>query len=124
MEANELRIGNLINVISTNKVFESFITDAKGYDLIRCEEKDFNYWNYEPIPLSEKWLSDFGFIQTNESEEVEWYNLNGFEIAIHEEHGDVYFVYQHMVLRHIVHVHQLQNLYFALTGEELKTDLL
>jgi hypothetical protein len=29
--------------------------------------------------------------------DVEWYNLNGFEIAIHEDDGDVYFVYQHMV---------------------------
>ena len=119
MNANELRIGNLINTISTNKVFESFITDVKGYDILRCEEKSFKYWSYEPIPLTEKWLSDFGFKKTNESEEVEWYSLNGFEIAIHEEDEKVYFVYQHMVLRHIINVHQLQNLYFAITGTEL-----
>jgi hypothetical protein len=120
MNANELRIGNFIYFIICNKE-DSKLDELKK---MKIDSTDFKYIQndislFEPIPLTEKWLSDFCFKKTNESEEVEWYNLDGFEIAIHEEDGKVYFVYQHMVLRHITNVHQLQNLYFALTGKEL-----
>jgi len=120
MNANELRIGNFIYFIICNKE-DSKLDELKK---MTVDSNDFKYIQndsslFEPIPLTEKWLSDFGFKKTNESEEVEWYSLNGFEIAIHEEDGKVYFVYQHMVLRHIINVHQLQNLYFAITGTEL-----
>ena len=74
---------------------------------------------FEPIPLTEEWLLKFGFNKTNESKDVEWYKLNNFEVSTYNEGEVVYFVYQHLVLRHIMNVHQLQNLYFALTGTEL-----
>ena len=111
MKANELRIGNyVIQDVEFIRGISSMSLHKFNLDLIKLI----------PIPLTEEWLLNFGFKQTNESEDVEWYNINGFEIAIDEEDGQVYFVYQHMVLRHILYVHQLQNLYFALTNEELK----
>ena len=111
MKASELRLGNYVSKESLG------VTKINIIDLDKINRYDFDYTE---INLTEKWLSDFGFTQTNESEDVEQYNLNGFEIAIHEEDGEVYFVYQHMVLRHIIHVHQLQNLYHALIGSDLQ----
>lgn len=142
MKVNELRIGNYVNLYNT-EFWEEHINELctvieinskmtekekeiwkNSFGSLALEsknKKEFNQFSEyaKPIPLTEKWLSDFGFKKTNESEEVERYSLNGFEIAIHEEDGKVYFVYQHMVLRHIINVHQLQNLYFAITGTEL-----
>ena len=70
LKESDLRIGNFIKVISSTKTFDSFITQAKGYDIVRIEEKSFAYWNYEPIILTEEWLLKFGFekiIGSNES---------------------------------------------------------
>jgi hypothetical protein len=117
MNANELRIGNLFIEKYSKKIIPVLELLRSGNIVFDFE--CFGVWQAEPIKLTSEWLLKFGFKQTNESEEVEWYRLNGFDIATHEENGDVYFVYQHMVLRHIINVHQLQNLYFALTGTEL-----
>lgn len=117
MDAREIRIGNLINVFSTNKVFESFITDAKGYDLIRCEEKAFNYWSYEPIPLTEEWLLRFKEIQR--IDEV-LFSIDGERYIELTFKGDGYNVdVGGIVICFVDTVHALQNLYFALTNQEL-----
>ena len=77
-----------------------------------------------PIPLSEEWMLKFGF----EKEEVdapaiatwnEWW-LDGFEISSRgTEGGSENQFYYGVVTREVKYVHQLQNIYFALTGEEL-----
>lgn len=119
INAKELRIGNLIGFgekyFQVHEIQEKcfYVLGEKGVELKNTVAE------LRPIPLTEKWLVKFGFEKTNESEEVEWYRLNNFEIAIHEEDNQVYFVFQHMVLRFIKSVHQLQNLYFSLTGSEL-----
>jgi hypothetical protein len=76
----------------------------------------------EPIPLTEKWLLDFGWAkgeydteyQDNISlnQEVLSYNVNSNMFCI-ETQTDV------MEINHILYVHELQNLYFALTKQEL-----
>ena len=116
---NDLRIGNFIKVISSTKTFDTFITQAKGYDIVRIEEKAFRHWNYEPIPLTEEWLLKFGFeivVGCNEKDFSDGkYNLfinslGEFNFFFFSE-GDYY--------QKIDYVHELQNLYFALTQREL-----
>ena len=116
MKANELRIGNyfLRNNIAS-QVHPSIIEDV------------FNgKSNIKPIPLTEEWLLKFGFIKAKFSSEY-WshYSLiNGWNVALshHTEEssgvnkGLVYWGDNYVELKY---VHQLQNLYFALTGEEL-----
>ena len=77
--------------------------------------------DYEPIPLTEEWLERFGF-SVRKSLGFEAYDLD-----------DTYTIYYNTTATpygfelsfgvdfeiEIKHVHQLQNLYFALTGEEL-----
>jgi hypothetical protein len=120
MKASELRIGNyfieekrneLIKVIeiSESKIF--FSGDFKGK------------WHAKAIPITEEWLLNLGFEEIYNSE----FRLK-FDHITHREIG-FYFskvedklmqgfrFYGHYIK--VEHVHQLQNLYFALTGEEL-----
>ena len=69
--------------------------------------------SYEPIPLTEEWLVRFGF---------EYSDLNGdsglWKIPPFQIYGKYnQFIYDYKL--DVNYVHQLQNLYFALTSEEL-----
>jgi len=103
MKASELRIGNWVDLVGSNSSFQ--------IDTIYDNELS----GIEPIPLTEEWLERLGF--------------EGYSMDIDKDgyyHIDVSFlggvnVYINDVeLSHINHVHQLQNIYHALTGNELK----
>lgn len=66
---------------------------------------------YEPIPLTEEWFYKFGFSKSNV-----WFEKNGIELF---NIADLYFRAKYPIKADVKFVHQLQNLYFALTGEEL-----
>ena len=113
---NDLRIGNFIKVISSKKTFDSYITQAKGYDIVRIEEKAFRHWNYEPIPLDEEWLFKFGF----RTEEPYCFELDNISINTKRELMWIFTKCKNNVELEIPkYVHELQNLYFALTQREL-----
>ena len=81
------------------------------YDDLRCLEQYEDNSEYKPIPLTEEWLLKFGFDSMFSGA---GYHKNGVEIG--NNHNGFYILatsYQ------IEFIHQLQNLYFALTGEEL-----
>lgn len=68
----------------------------------------------DPIPITEEWLVNFGFQKTSDER---WEHNNGHHIVINE--GFIYRV-PGVSLKRIEHVHDLQNLYFALTQNELE----
>lgn len=78
----------------------------------------------EPIPLNEEWLNKLG--EFNKSNDNRWVygNFNGFSI---DNYNKEYWDFEiggssdHGRNEHIkiYYVHQLQNLYFFLTGNEL-----
>lgn len=118
MKASELRIGNL--VYRTNKLTkEKLIIELTASCILDIHANgEMSGFIYEPIPLTEEWLLVFGFEKGSdvmgdcfyiESEKQEDFSIsllgNGF--------------YIHGIELSIVSVHQLQNLYFALTNEEL-----
>ncbi len=88
-----------------------------------------DFWEgieFEPIPLTEEWLERFGCKKQTSSAkgigEFDWYELpNGMDLVwVLSSKSWVRIETVESVT--IKHVHQLQNLYFALTGEELQTD--
>lgn len=126
MKAQELRIGNW--------VYE--IEDAIQVEVVDISNLYYNDFNdgtiiYTPIPLTEEWLVKFGFVcKLNDPEFLVYVKkiderlsiriiitLN--EIHIHYCRDWGTSDYSHMFINVIKHVHQLQNLYFALTGQEL-----
>jgi len=66
----------------------------------------------KPIPLNEEWLLKFGFVR--DKLEVRTFYKGDFEIYL-----PIFLQYKDLVLNKCKHVHQLQNIYHALTGKEL-----
>jgi hypothetical protein len=110
MEAKELRIGNLFRFISTNSI--EYVSDIKTNGLKTPVINNVSIKDTEPIPLTEEWLVKFGFVK--DKLEVGLYHFNDLEIFLPN-----YFTWKTQFINNIKHVHQLQNLYFALTNEEL-----
>ena len=121
MDAKELRIGNYVNLIADGHEHEP--------DTFKWSIDDYEYYetvmfNILPIPLTEEWLVKFGF-EEKDSRKNRFINRADFEL---EFQGDkvAYCVWggedaPHLTqfFGHCKYVHQLQNLYFALTNEEL-----
>jgi len=121
MKANELRIGNWVLFSEDSTVFEVKSIEEKWLELHNEEETSWiSSEELGPIPLTEEWLLKFGFEKTengwlrltvcNDWSYLYWERLAGFSLSV-DKHG--------ISLPYIKNVHQLQNLYFALTGEEL-----
>jgi len=78
-----------------------------------------------PIPLTEEWLVKFGFNQKTyfDTDGCEYYEFKNGSFKIYNseysEEFHVDFNVSDGCSVHVKTVHQLQNLYFALTGEEL-----
>ena len=108
MKAEELRIGNLVHDVLNN--------NAKRINQENLCDFANGYVSFEPIPLTEEWLLKFGFDETI----VEGYPIyqsdKGFIVEYYKDES-VFLILDFEV--RIKYVHQLQNLYFALTGLEL-----
>jgi hypothetical protein len=120
--ANELRIGNWVYGFKTTYYIDS--NDFKYVD------SDTGLIPFSPILLTEEILLKCGFEKHSNSNEF-WnlYTLkNGWYIsqALHEENsasvkmGLFYWSDEYVELQYL---HQLQNLYFALTKKELNIQL-
>jgi hypothetical protein len=119
MKANELRIGNLVDLGNRiAKVIEINHLICVVVDLEETQDTIEDYERVKGIPLTEEWLLKFGF--TDEDDYL--------ELQIHESLSIIYVGYLALIIDGVIiqvnntnsdKVHQLQNLYFALTGEEL-----
>lgn len=114
IQANELRIGNLVSV--ENKPY--IITSGDIYNLDCYYKQYINF--YEPIPLTEEWLLRFGAIlHPNKNWDLQL-KIGAINLSFRvykKWYSELEGIY---LGQHIQFVHQLQNLYHALTGEELK----
>lgn len=134
MEANELRIGNCLNFPCDSNIeeFSWFVSDIKylnyDYDTKQCFVNDTPLDETKPISLTEEWLVRFGFLKKETNNEYGWYKncLNRQLCWCHSNFISIEFnigqcdEFTNTLLDiECKHVHQLQNLYFALTGEEL-----
>ena len=125
MQLQELRIGNYISDLDGKIIKVEELTICSSYTTKkRINNLPFDY--YKPIPLTEEMLLKFGFEVENKTENGILYDYliayvsypKNFQIHSKDReffalskynNGQKYFKY----------VHQLQNLYFTLTGEEL-----
>lgn len=116
MKASELRIGNLIIYMEAEIVVEGIRRNGDvDYTLNGHPYGGHNIKRYEPIPLTEEWLLKFWFknVGIDKRKFCDVYFFNGVRLTLSNS-GNMY--YGKLL---ISSVHQLQNLYFALTNEEL-----
>ena len=114
MKASELRIGNLLwdkednYPITVKSIDESINGFNKTYlDIV------------QPIPLTEDWLLKFGFSHSQKK-----YYYNGYFVCkINKAFNCLIYIgnNDYKQLNTVNYVHELQNLYFALVGEELNS---
>ena len=122
MKANELRIGNYVNVFLNNVDYNTI--QIKVDDLYYIIQKN---GVYEPIPLTKEWLEKFGFKYTSSNNSYLTYTKSNYYLQMDVRKAnnkwkifdDVISDLVEFAKVDITHVHQLQNLYFALTGKEL-----
>jgi hypothetical protein len=120
MKASELRIGNYYNQFGNE-------TKISWVNLKELESAPEGQIWCKPIDLTDEWLLRFGFekkghgfsdnIYYKQQEWANWaYSVTISETGMVIKHG---FMNQWSELKALNYVHELQNLYFALTGEEL-----
>ena len=111
MKANELRIGSIVYIGKEINIIE-LVDFADIYENDTLKQ-------FEPIPLTEEWLINFGFELCDNTKYNIWSNEH-FVITDILMQGDSFLWFiQEAESLDLDYVHQLQNLYFALTGEEL-----
>ena len=114
IQANELRIGNYVYAFGVLlQVLPEHILNLYQIEVVKKVCIDLT-----PIPLTEDWLIKFGINLGV------WFYDDSFLIS--KKDDDTYQIYvqnapqtQRICFAEFKYVHQLQNLYFALTGKEL-----
>lgn len=136
IKASELRLGNYFRDRLTGRIL---IVDTLSKDQIIFDQQGDalpDGWQAEPIPIAEEWLIKFGFEETMNHGICNWRLSIGNEYIA--PHGDnryelisssipdkevadycSYTVNDYWAAKRCNYVHQLQNLYFAVTGHEL-----
>lgn len=127
MTLNELRIGNhiLINgeTDTVTGIFHEMAPSGDDIYFVQGKNKlDYRVQNTEPIELTEETLLKCHFFQSG------FYWWSGcYSIYLTTRNSDDGFFYHNgtslFEYNHIKYLHQLQNLYFIITGKELEVNL-
>lgn len=141
MNATELRIGNIVTTVKGTKHYgkelevENIIYNNYDPSKMLVSINDYPETEILPIPITEEWLKRMGF-----TKQIGWsivYKGEKFQRgakSLEIAPNGTWYAYVPYVrnfntgepddfvcLRSdLMHVHQLQNLYHALTGEELE----
>jgi hypothetical protein len=117
MKSNELKIGNLVKYTEDQTIFTVDSVSEIGLDVHNNIEKTWiELYQFEPIPLTEEILIRAGFEKMN-FEGNDSFIKGDFEL----DSSFNYTAYEGYI--ELEYIHRLQNLYFALTGEELEIKL-
>ncbi|HLD90541.1 MAG TPA: hypothetical protein VI911_05930 [Patescibacteria group bacterium] len=127
MKIQELRIGNIVELlIAGGGKFPNEIRPIKASEFYALSEHPG--WAI-PVPLTELWLEKFGFksIGLNgqvfeHKEGIGWEGDDRFVIETDCKLFYPKFNFDDCCWTEFKYVHQLQNLYFALTGNELEME--
>ena len=122
MDVKELRTGNYVGISKNARTLIE--EDKQGFiKVFSIGSGSVNQWNEmgtsgginnpKPIPLTENWLLDFGFNIIKGWDDTFYFERSGFQIYEYSVSGYEYDGFS------IKYVHQLQNLHFALTNQEL-----
>lgn len=121
----ELRCGNKVHISGKEYPNERLVATVGEIhyfgSTLECdfgegeEDCDIDHEDLIPIPLSEEWLIRAGFEKYSDKE-FYIYTSKENEVRFYKSDSDWNLAY---FITETRYVHQLQNLYFWLTGEEL-----
>lgn len=113
INANELRLGNWVYYYDGNKI-------QVNIDVIRALITVPAYC--DPIPLTPELLIACGFSKKSEVDSESWVkdDVLRFRLEVSDYHANKFYYRKQTAIQYL---HQLQNLYFALTQTELTINL-
>lgn len=150
MEAKNFRIGNFVNLRNwqdeicffsefdiTQKQIDNLIEYGDGFVRVLSISNnemdlmaygyDLDYFSYKeilPIPITPQWIENFGFNLTISNKGLGYkqhgFKMCGFDIMFYMEYNAKPDCYLENKNINIYYIHELQNLFFALTGKELE----
>ena len=131
MQATEYRIGNILREIKSGELLQvRSLGKESGFEFAMVDPSIIPIpgWHAEPIPLTGEWLVRSGFVLADFSP----YYLKKFtasypdgevkselRINLSDHHCSVVSKYDEGMIRPVKYFHELQNLWYVLTGEEL-----
>jgi hypothetical protein len=137
MQANELRIGNYLKgqewSVPRLQMYSNGIAMITGHGIDLIERGLIT--DLQPIPLNHFWFKEFQFERHHKDGKnggLEYLYIKHFKHegkpfkfeVFSDENGSFFSMYQHPKnnLEKKMYVHQLQNIYFEFTNQELKRD--
>jgi hypothetical protein len=131
MDAQELRTGNFIydsreNIVEVGgiNIYGRILVEDKS-----CDDGYYTLSDSKPIPLTEEWFERFGLLKSlgyyfeidkKKNIEFGWNDKNMWYVYFRNKSKGLAIDDDYVILRNdLSYVHQLQNLFFALTGSEL-----
>lgn len=125
IKANELRVGNVISERDNHRIYKvlEILSNGVRVKYWSCGETEIiPFSKIMPVQLTDEILEQLGFKKScmydwsKGNIEILYNDFDEAQLSINEG--------EYAIGQKIKYVHQLQNLYFALMGEELSTDLL
>ncbi len=129
MEGRELRLGNIVNFLEGSSWLQGRVNNINESKCV-IGTRSIKTLNIQGIGITDEWLIKFGFREMEDTGEGYpiFYPPQGNKFQLyysesnHKFNCDVLDFSGRILVHGIVaidHVHQLQNLFFMLTGEEL-----
>ena len=116
LKASDLRVGNVVFV--GNELFPTGWRELTIEDGGDIDNAPF----YKPIPLTEEWLVKMGFIKELNAHKTHTLYIKE-PLSLNQKEGyysvALHYITVYPLLVELRYVHELQNLFFALTGTEL-----
>ena len=122
---NDMHFHNVLEIHNGSLSFDDFLGDAED-----SEYESVNILEVKPIKITPSWLEKLGFkfiirnmwelkidfytklqFYENQDDYITLYIKNYKDMAFHSE--------TYTYLKHIKHIHEVQNLFYSLTGREL-----
>ena len=115
MTQQELRLGNLTSAGIVTEIHNDCFYVHDGQSSLK------NTWfDIQPIPLTEEWLLQLGFVKDTDID-YRYYHINGS--LAYDLDDNCIRIDDTWEFGKRMFVHEIQNLYFALTGQELELNL-
>lgn len=118
MEAKKLRIGNIVRskINGISKVEQ--IGSSINPEYVGGRSLEGNYWenSYLPVEITEQWLVDLGFTKDEETN-YRWFMEDWLAYDLDDNCIRIFDSWEFGKRKY---VHELQNLFFAITGRELE----
>lgn len=123
IKINELRYFNLIRRNNQLSITEYFQVEKVDWSILKDLEEDEYDFNekYSPIILDHFWLKKLHFEASITDKSIFSNDIVEIQERTIENDSELRFYYNH---KRIMYVHELQNLFFALTGIELQIIIL